>query len=151
VEQYHELHAVEAGKGCVVVHIRNHNQANGGETLQTESTDGGRSWAAPHPIGVWGLPSHLLRLRDGRLLMSYGYRRNPYGVQVRVSADAGSTWSDPLSISSDGASGDLGYPSTVELADGRMLTVWYELMRGSNRAVLRQARWRIAALFNRGA
>lgn len=146
MEQYHELHAAEVGPGRIVVHIRNHNQANSGETLQIESIDGGRSWSAPHPIGVWGLPSHLTRLRDGRLLMSYGYRRKPYGVQVRVSADAGSSWSEPLSISSDGASGDLGYPSTVELAGDTMLTVWYELMRGSSRAVLRQARWRLTAV-----
>jgi hypothetical protein len=44
-------------------------------------------------------------------------------------------------ISGDGTSGDLGYPSTVELDDGSLLTVWYELMKGSPRAVLRQARW----------
>ena len=34
-------------------------------------------------MGVWGLPSHLLRLRDGRLLMTYGYRRAPFGNQAR--------------------------------------------------------------------
>jgi hypothetical protein len=43
----------------------------------------------------------------------------------------------------DGASGDLGYPSTVELGDGSLLTVWYEALRGSPHAVLRQARWRL--------
>ena len=44
-------------------------------------------------------------------------------------------------ISGDGAGGDLGYPSTVELADGALLSVWYELMKDSKRAVLRQAKW----------
>ena len=34
------------------------------------SEDGGRTWSPVHPIGVWGLPSHLMRLRDGRLLMN---------------------------------------------------------------------------------
>jgi hypothetical protein len=97
----------------------------------------------PHPIGVWGLPSHLLRLRDGRLLMSYGYRRAPFGNQARVSADGGKRWSGALMISDDGASGDLGYPSTVELADGALVTVWYESRKGSPRAVLRMARWRL--------
>ena len=143
VAEYHELHAVDAGGGRLLAHIRNHNAANRGETLQSESEDGGRSWSAPHPIGVWGLPSHLLRLRDGRLLMSYGHRRAPYGNQARVSADRGETWSEAMVISDDGAGGDLGYPSTVELADGGLVTVWYESMRSTPRAVLRMARWRI--------
>ena len=46
-------------------------------------------------------------------------------------------------ISGDGAGGDLGYPSTVELDDGTLLTVWYEKMKDSKLAVLRQARWKL--------
>lgn len=138
---YHELHAVEATNGTIIVHIRNHNAKNSRETLQAESADGGKTWSQPHSIGVWGLPSHLLRLRDGRLLMSYGHRRQPFGNQARVSMDHASTWSDPLIISADGIGGDLGYPSTVELDDGSLLTVWYERMQPSPKAVLRQARW----------
>lgn len=141
-EQYHELHAVEVEGGRVIVHIRNHNEANEGETLQTESADGGKTWSEPHAIGVWGLPSHLLRLRNGQLLMTYGHRRPPFGNQARVSADGGKTWSEPVVISADGQGGDLGYPSTVELADGGLLSVWYEAMKGT-KAVLRQARWRL--------
>lgn len=141
--EYHELHAVEATDGRLIAHIRNHNNPNAGETLQTESNDGGKTWTEPHSIGVWGLPSHLLRLRDGRLLMSYGHRRGPLGNQARVSKDDGRTWSDPILISSDAKSGDLGYPSTVELQDGTLVTVWYELRQGSSNSVLRQARWRL--------
>jgi hypothetical protein len=140
---YHELHAIEAPSGRLIVHIRNHNQANERETLQAESTDGGKTWSVPHPIGVWGLPSHLLRLRDGRLLMSYGYRRAPFGNQVRISDDEGAIWSEPLSLYGGGASGDLGYPSTVELSDKSLLTVWYEKMPETNLAVLRQSRWKL--------
>jgi sialidase-1 len=70
-KNYHELHAVEAGDGTLVCHVRNHNAPNAQETLQCESTDGGHTWSVPYAIGVWGLPSHLLKLRDGRLLMSY--------------------------------------------------------------------------------
>jgi Neuraminidase (sialidase) len=140
-ENYHELHAVEAAGGRLIVHIRNHNKANNREILQSESTDGGQTWSVPQAIGVWGLPSHLLRLRNGHLLMTYSHRRAPLGNQARLSRDNGRTWSEPMVISSDGTSGDLGYPSTVELDDGSLLTVWYELMKGSPRAVLRQARW----------
>ena len=140
--EYHELHAVDAG-GRIIVHIRNHNKTNAMETLQSESEDGGKTWTVPHSIGVWGLPSHLLHLRSGALVMTYGHRRAPFGNQARISRDAGRTWSEPLVISADGVRGDLGYPSTVELGDGTLLTVWYESMKEPKRAVLRQARWRL--------
>lgn len=140
--EYHELHAVETSDR-ILVQIRNHNQLNAGETLQCESNDGGKTWSQPREIGVWGLPSHLLRLSDGRLLMSYGYRRRPYGNQVRISEDEGKRWSFPLTISADGPGHDLGYPSTIERDDGRLVTVWYEKMAGSSRAVLRQAVWEL--------
>ncbi len=140
---YHELHVVETADKRLVLQIRNHNQKNSRETLQSESSDGGATWSVPHAIGVWGLPSHLLRLRDDRVLMTYGHRRPPFGNQARLSTDHGRTWSEPMIISGDGAGGDLGYPSTVQLDDGSFLTVWYELMKGSPRAVLRQATWSI--------
>ncbi|MDA7881460.1 glycoside hydrolase [Akkermansiaceae bacterium] len=143
-KDYHELHAVEAGDGTIIVQIRNHNKANFREILQCESKDGGQTWTTPHAIGVWGLPSFLTRLRDGRLLMTYGYRRKPFGNQARLSEDHGQTWSEPVIISDDGVSGDLGYPSTVELGDGSLLTVWYEKLAKSQFAVLRQARWQLS-------
>ncbi len=139
--EYHELHAVETSTGTILCHIRNHNPANKGETLQCESTDGGKTWSTPHSIGVWGLPSHLLRLRDGRLMMSYSYRRTPFGNQIRLSANDGKSWTDPLTLSGDGVGGDLGYPSTVEIERNRFVTVWYEKLKDSPLAQLRQARW----------
>jgi sialidase-1 len=147
---YHELHAVDTRAGKLVVHVRNHNKANYRETLQSESSDGGKTWSVPHPpgvvggeSGVWGLPSHLLRLNDGRLLMSYGHRRKPFGNQARVSGDGGETWSAPLTLSADGIGGDLGYPSTIQRKDGSLVTVWYERMKSSPRAVLRLAHWQL--------
>jgi hypothetical protein len=142
VKSYHELHGVEAADGTIIVQIRNHNKADAGGTLQTESKDGGKTWSEPHAI-TFGLPSHLLRLRDNRLLMTYGHRRPPFGNQARISSDHGKTWSDPIILSGDGKGGDLGYPSTVELADGTFLTVWYESMKEPKLAVLRQAKWKL--------
>lgn len=142
VHSYHELHCVEANDGTIIAQIRNHNAENKGWTLQTESSDGGKTWSEPHPI-CYGLPSHLLKLRDGRLVMTYGHRRAPFGNQARVSTDNGKTWGAEIIISGDGKGGDLGYPSTVELADGTLLTVWYESMKEPKLAVLRQATWRL--------
>jgi hypothetical protein len=141
---YIELSALECANGKIICQIRNRNNANEGETLQTESTDGGRSWNPPHPIGVWGSPSHLLRLNDGRILMTYGHRRKPFGNQARVSADEGATWSEPVILSGDGTGTDLGYPSTVQLDDGLFVTVWYEKFADNPRAQLRQAVWNLA-------
>jgi hypothetical protein len=153
--QYHELHVVETVDHRLVLQIRNHNRANEGETLQSESADGGKTWSVPHSIGVWGFPSHLLRLQDGRLLMTYGHRRPPLGNQARLSEDGGRTWSKPIIISADGGLvsdpwiwtwkdarvADFGYPASAQLADGSLLTVWYEATADRPRAVLRQAHW----------
>lgn len=153
MDDYHELHAVETAEGRIVAQIRNHNTANKQETLQTESDDGGRTWTEPHSIGVWGYPSHLLRLQDDRLLMSYGYRRAPYGNQARLSEDSGRTWSDPLTLSAEPTGRDLGYPSTAQLDDGTLVSVWYEQRAVGEQdgsgdqtlgpAVLRMLRWRV--------
>lgn len=92
-----------------------------------------------------------MRLRNGHLLMSYGPRRRPLGNQARWSADHGRTWSDPIIISGDGIGTDLGYPSTAELDDGTLVSVWYEVMQGSPRAVLRQAKWKTGLKSGRGS
>ena len=77
--------------------------------------------------------------------MTYGHRRPPLGNQARLSSDQGRTWSEPMIVSGDGVDSDLGYPSTVQLADGSLLSVWYEVLKGSPLAVLRQARWSLQA------
>jgi hypothetical protein len=139
---YHELHPVETSPGNIICHIRNHNQPNSNETLQCRSSDGGKTWSVPRSIGVWGLPSHLMRLNSGRLVMTYGHRRAPLGIQLRFSDDQAQTWSEEIIISNDGTSGDLGYPSTVECMNGTMVTVWYERLSSSPLAQLRQATWK---------
>jgi hypothetical protein len=75
--------------------------------------------------------------------MTYGHRRKLFGNQARLSSDNGQTWSEPMIISGDGIGGDLGYPSTVELGNGTLLTVWYEKMKDQPHAVLRQAIWKM--------
>ena len=97
------------------------------------------------PLTVEQFPSgfsnltYALKLGETQLVL----RRPPFGNQARISRDGGASWSGPLTISADGAGGDLGYPSTVQLADGSLVTVWYEKLKESPHAVLRQARWSI--------
>lgn len=139
---YHELHAVQAADGRVIAHIRNHNAANKDETLQTESLDNGKTWSEPHPIGVVGYPSHLLKLHDGTLLMTYANRTTPFTIEVRISTDNGATWSRPAILVNRLASWDMGYPSTVQLNDGVLVTAWYE---NENNGVtkMQSLRWKI--------
>ncbi|MDO4576448.1 MAG: sialidase family protein [Planctomycetia bacterium] len=123
--QYFELHGVETDSGRIVVQLRSHAPTSDQETLQTESEDGGKTWSRIHSIGVWGIPSHLMKLRDGRLLMTYGHRREPFGNLVRISSDEGRTWSAPFRLS-ECPPIDLGYPSTAQRNDGKLVSVWYE-------------------------
>ena len=55
------------------------------------SEDDGFSWTPPKWTNIWGYPSEMIPLLDGRYLMIYGYRRPPYGVRGCVSED-GVTW-----------------------------------------------------------
>ena len=141
---YHELHGVQAADGRLVVQIRNHSVQDTYDILQTESFDNGRCWTVPHTTGVWGYPSHLISLQDGRLLMTYSHRRDPVSERACVSEDCGETWSEPITIwHIDDMGHDFGYPASVQLNDGTIQTVWYEVIKGTWIAVIRQAHWRL--------
>ena len=90
-----------------------------------ESTDGGRTWQFVSRPSDWGGPTQLTLLDDGRLLIVYGYRAKPYGIRARVSEDDGRTWGPELILRDDAGSWDLGYPRTVKLADGKVMTAYY--------------------------
>lgn len=90
-----------------------------------ESQDGGRTWAFVSRPSDWGGPSDLTLLADGRLLLVYGYRVKPYGIRARISEDQGRTWGPELVLRDDAGSWDLGYPRTVQLADGRVMVAYY--------------------------
>ncbi len=138
---YHEPHAVQAADGRILVHIRNHSRQDPGHLLQSESTDGGKTFSQPRDTGIVGLPPHLLRLRDGRLLCTYGYRIPPYGNRAVVSEDDGRTWGEPMILDEKPDVRDLGYPSTVALDDGTLLSLWYERLPGDRQASLQAAKW----------
>jgi sialidase-1 len=94
---------------------------------QGVSRDGGRTWHA-RKTGVKGHPpSGLVALRDGRLVLSYGYRHPPYGIRAVISNDEGLTWDmdNVVVLRNDGAGYDLGYPRSMQLEDGTILTVYY--------------------------
>ncbi|HKJ26118.1 MAG TPA: sialidase family protein [Anaerolineales bacterium] len=94
---------------------------------QAFSYDMGKTWEGLEETAMWGHPAHVLQLRDGRMLCSYGYRREPFGIRASLSHDGGKTWdvANEAILRQDGGSRDLGYPCSVELGDGEILTVYY--------------------------
>lgn len=91
------------------------------------SEDDGFSW--DHVTLLDDIPrvsaAHLLKLSDGRVLLTYG-NRNPgnKGIDVRLSNDEGKTWSSPqriIHLSEE----DSGYPAALELSEGRIMVAYY--------------------------
>ena len=91
------------------------------------SDDNGKTWAPPYETPLWGFPPHLTLLSDDRVMVTYGHRRPPYGQRAAVSAD-GINWSldDEFILRDDALNKDLGYPVSIELSPGRILSVYYQ-------------------------
>lgn len=108
------------------------------------SSDGGRGWSAPEPTGIDGYPPHLLALRDGRILCTYGVRKPEYSIRAVMSDDEGQSWctAGPIMIRRHLANGDLGYPATVALTGDEFLTVYY-CQDGIGVTGVEYTRWRL--------
>jgi BNR repeat-like domain len=92
------------------------------------SLDDGRSWkfdTRPAPDTGEGNPASMIRLADGRVCLTYGYRAKSYGMRARLSADGGHTWGKEIVLRDDGGGRDLGYPRSVQRPDGKVVTVYY--------------------------
>jgi hypothetical protein len=96
----------------------------GQELRQFRSADDGKTWTDEGLVAEYHQhPPHLLRLQDHRLLLTYGNRRDG-SIEARFSANEGKTWSDIHKLYTAGP-GDMGYPSTAQLPDGKLITVFY--------------------------
>jgi len=116
--------------GKMICMIRVHQRAEqeyGDYLYQCDSYDMGKTWSAPKKTSIWGHPPHLLRLQSGALLCVYGYLRLPYGIRACLSHDEGESWDiqNELILRADGIDRDVGYPTSVQLADGTIFTIWY--------------------------
>ncbi len=153
-DHYHEPHVVELRDSKLVglIRIQNKNDAPQLEALglmpfslmQTESEDGGITWSTAQPLGFHGSPPHLLRHSSGKLVTVYGYRLAPFGQRAMVSADGGATWTYDYILRDDGPDADLGYPASVELADGSLFTVYYQKVgSAAEKCSLLWTRWQL--------
>jgi hypothetical protein len=101
----------------------------GGNLAIAESADEGRTWSTPAQItDDREHPADLIQLHDGRVLMVFGERNAPRGVHAMVSRD-GRAWdkAGQIVLADDAPIGDCGYPSSVEVSAGRVLTLYYQV------------------------
>ena len=94
----------------------------------TASADGGRTWSSPVQLlkpNQW--PADVCRLHSGNLLLTYSNRTGPFGAGAAISRDDGNTWDydHRVLLTWDCENTDCGYPSTVQLDDGTIVTMHY--------------------------
>ena len=142
--QFHEPHAVELADGTLVAQIRYHGPDRC--LRQSVSKDGGKTWTPMAKTPLVGLPPHLILLPGGTILTVYGRRvANPgYGEFACLSDDGGKTWDVANEISlAPHVDYDLGYPCSTLLANGDILTVFYQPMIPKGKPCLMATRWRL--------
>ncbi len=146
-----EPNMIELPDGRLLCHIRGENAElfNGGdETLftvfQSVSDDKGKTWSEPEMLldETGGAPPHLIQLSSGVLLSTYGRRKPPYGIMAMMSIDGGKSWEKDIRIYENLVSDDLGYPSTIELNDGTLITVFYAKTAENKPCEIMQQKWK---------
>lgn len=141
---FNEPYAIQLPDGKIVCHIRAEDDKEQVFTLfQTVSYDNGKSWSKPEQIisDNSGAPSHLFLHSSGILISAFSRRILPHGIRVIFSKDGGETWSKEYSLYDNYCTDDLGYPSTVEIDDGSLLTVFYARKDEENPALILQQKW----------
>lgn len=140
-----EPNAIQLPDGKIVCHFRIEDENAGIFTLyQAVSPDNGRSWSKPVQIikDDSGAPAHLFLHSSGLLISAFSRRSYPCGIRVILSGDGGESWSDEFIIyENHDTDDDLGYPSTIELSDGSLLTAFYSKEREDSPAVIMQQKW----------
>ena len=125
----------------------------GDRTLRCESTDEGRTWTNLRDFGNYGVMyPRILRLADGRLLMTFTQRSllYPLGIQAIFSYDNGETWSwdqDHLIIDGKtpwGMPSGGGFGNTVQLLDGTLVSC-YSYHAADDKKYIEVARWKLPA------
>lgn len=126
--------------------------------IARRSRDGGRIWAREVELTLPNQhPADLTLLPDGRVLMTYGVRnQGQWAVHFRIADAEARTWSAPtVLVDLEGATDqrfspnpqrDGGYPSTVVLGDGTLVTAYYSRgMPSHSRYHVGVVRWKLPA------
>lgn len=141
-QHYHEPHVVELTNGKLIAMFRYQPPDGRWFMRQSESNDGGKTWTVAHKTPIWGFPPHLIQLKNGWLVVVYGRRKEPFGQRASISKDEGKTW-DEIILNDLAPNGDLGYPASVQLDDGSIMTIYYQVDQKGERPCIIATRWRV--------
>lgn len=122
---FSETSVYETPKGDLVAFLRTGNFDD--QACIARSTDGGKTFRKWEKMGFQGHPLNALRLPDNRVLLTYGYRHEPYGIRARI-LNAECTdfaTASEIVLRDDGGNFDLGYTWPVLLDNNRVLVVYY--------------------------
>jgi len=122
---FNESSVLSTPKGDVVAFMRTKNF--NGHACIARSVDEGKTFQKWKDIGFEGYPLHALKLSDNRVLLTYGYRKEPYGIRARILNEECTNYqtAPEIVIRNDGISWDLGYPWSAQLDDKHVLVVYY--------------------------
>jgi len=125
IASFNETSVYETPKGNLVAFIRTANLDD--QACIARSTDGGRSFLPWQKMGFQGHPLHALRLSDRRVLLTYGYRHEPYGIRARILNPECTDFAaaPEIILRDDGGNSDVGYPWSVQLDDHHVLVTYY--------------------------
>lgn len=153
---YHftEAYGVQLDDGSYVVGIRcadlslEEGDSHSLRTYISYSKDGYNFTEAVMIEGTIGATPHFLELSNGALLLTYQYRGgrqgdDALGIRARVSYDCGKTWDEEIILSELDYVGDLGYPSTVELSDGTLITAYYQQASRNEHPSFLYTKWKL--------
>jgi len=143
---YWEPHAVELPDGKIIAMFRYNPRDSRSQHFlrQSESIDGGKTWTVAYETPIWGYPPHLSLLKNGWLLVVYGVRREIYSERACLSRDDGKSWDiEHEIILSRAPNSDLGYPASVQLDDGSILTVYYQIDQPGEKTSLMSTHWQL--------
>lgn len=128
-----ENHILETTPGKLIAMFRS-DPLGDGYLFQSFSEDYGKNWSKPYKTNIWGYPPHLLRLSNGVIMCSYGHRRKPYSIRAVFSYDEGKNWDTDniVTLYEWEDQPDMGYPGSIEVTPGNLLTVFYCSRRDKN-------------------
>jgi hypothetical protein len=123
-----ENHVLDVGNGRLIGLFRKCNDC----LRQAVSDDYGQTWSTPEPTGIKGYPAQMIKLHNGDILCVYGHRWQPYSIRGVLSHDNGTSWDieNTFTIYEWEDKPDMGYPSSLEIEPGEILTVFYCSRRG---------------------
>jgi sialidase-1 len=122
---FNETSLYETPGGDIVAFLRTASFDD--QACIARSKDGGSSFLPWEPMGFQGHPLNAIRLPDNRVLLTYGYRHEPYGIRARILNPECTDFktAPEIVLRDDGGTTDLGYTWPVILDKNHVFVVYY--------------------------